>query len=263
MSNQNGSGTLSDNNTDSRQAKPQFNSIDYVVNTLRLSVSRSAAAGIYLYGSDNQYPTKITEIAKRSSSLQTVIKKQSLFIAGLGFSGATANDVKNGTALVINRNGLTAYELVQFCSEQKSNINIAIHVNYNQLGEAVEFTPIQYDFVRKKIKLRGENFDKYIITNIWHLENNYQNGYFGGAALMENFNKWIHDKKTDINFTSLECYGYNPDPAAVREQIQEAGGIEHYGGQIFYKKRTQDVYQMALYDSVIDDAQFDAESKLY
>jgi len=181
-------------------------------------------------------------------------------LQGLGFPGATANDVKNGTAIVINSKGQTAYDLLKFCAEQKSNINIAIHVNYNAIGEAVEFTPVQYDFVRRKINMANEKFDRYIITNIWHLENDYTTAGF--AAKIMQFNKWIEDKKTTINFLALECFDYNPDPLVVREQIELSGGIDNYSGQIFYMKRTEDIYQKALYDSVADKFQFLAECDL-
>jgi hypothetical protein len=130
------------------------------------------------------------------------------------------------------------------------------------LGEAVEFNMVQYDFVRRKIKQQKDKYTKYIITNIWHLENDYQNGQFGTAAKMVEYNKWVKEKETELSFVALEVFDYNPDPVVVREQIEIAGGIDKYPGQLFYKKRTKDIYQKAIYDSVADDFQFDAEAKL-
>jgi len=254
-------GTLPDTDNDERTPQIQVNSLDYLISVDRLSITRSNAQGIYLYGADNNYPRKIMQSADRSSSLVTVRNKQAQFVQGLGFPGATATDVKNDTAVIINEQGQTAYDLLKFCADQKSNINIAIHVNYNVLGEAVEFTPIQYDFVRRKILRQDEKFNRYIITNIWHLENDYMSG-FGNAAKIQALNKWIEDKKNGLNFTALECFAYNPDPLVIREQIELSGGIENYSGQLFYMKRTEDVYQKAMYDSVADDFQFLAESKL-
>ncbi len=247
-------------NGDEREPQIQVNSLDYLVSVDRLPIFRSAAQGIYLYGADNNYPRKIMQSADRSSSLVTVRNKQAQFVQGLGFPGATAMDVKNETAVVINSKGQTAYDLLQFCADQKSNINIAIHVNYNSLGEAVEFNLIQYDFVRRKIPRQKEKFIRHIITNIWHLENDYT-GYGFAAKLME-FNKWVHKKTKNLSFIALEVFDYDPDPAIVREQIELSNGIENYPGQLFYMKRTEDVYQKALYDSVADDFQFLAESKL-
>ena len=141
---------------DARLPQIQVNSLDYLVSVDRLAIYRSNARGVYLYGADNNYPRKIMQSADRSSSLVTVRNKQAQFLQGLGFPGATSFDVKNGTAIVINSKGQTAYDLLKFCVEQKSNINIAIHVNYNVLGDAVEFTPVQYDFVRRKIACENE-----------------------------------------------------------------------------------------------------------
>ena len=255
-------GTLTDDGSENDARKPQIqvNSLDYLVSVDRLAIYRSHARGVYLYGADNNYPRKIIQSADRSSTLVSVRNKQSQFLQGLGFPGATANDVKNGTAIVINSRGQTAYDLLKFCAEQKSNINIAIHVNYNAIGEAVEFTLIQYDFVRRKINMPNEKFNRYIITNIWHLENDYTTAGF--AAKIMQFNQWVEDKKTNINFLALECFDYNPDPLVVREQIEISKGIENYPGQLFYMKRTEDIYQKALYDSVADKFQFLAECDL-
>lgn len=251
----------SNESSDPRKPSMQYDSIDFVVSTQRLPIYRSGAQGVYHYGTDNNYPTKVAQIAARSSTLVSVINIQSKFIAGLGFDGATAKDVKNGTALVINRNGYTAYQLLQFCAQQKSNINIAIHVNYNQLGEAAEFTPINYEFVRQKTKTSNKDkYKRFIITNIWHLENA---GNYGYNSVIQQFNSWVTDKESNKNFSALEVFDYDPSPAVVREQIEISGGIENYSGQIFYMNRTTDIYQKSLYDSVLDDAQIEAEAKLY
>jgi hypothetical protein len=261
MSDNNLKGSFEEENTDERKPQVQVNSLDYLVSVDRLSIHRSTVRGVYLYGNDNNYPRKIIQAADRSSELVTARNKQAQFVQGLGFPGATANDVKNGTTVVINSEGETVYDLLQFCAQEKANINIAIHVNYNQLGEAVEFNMIQYDFVRRKIKTEKDKFVKYIITNVWHLEHDYMN-QFGGASKMMRLKKWIEDKDENLGFIALECFNYNPDPVVVREQIEEAGGIDNYPGQLFYRKRTKDVYQKAPYDSIADDFQFLAETKL-
>jgi len=245
---------------DERKPQIQVNSLDYLVSVDRISTYRSEAQGIYLYGADNNYPRKIMQSADRSNSLVTARNKQSQFIQGLGFQGATSIDVKNGTAIKINTKGQTLYDLLKFCAEQKANINIAIHVNYNALGEAVEFTPVQYDFVRRKIKMQNDEYIKYIITNIWHLENDYSN--FNYASKIMKLNAWMENKEKSIDFVALECFNYNPDPAIVRKQIKLSGGIENYSGQLFYMKRTEDIYQKAVYDSVADKFQFLSECDL-
>lgn len=252
-----------DKNDDERKATIQVNSLDYLVSVDRLPIlgSKSGTQGIYHYGFDNNYPRKIVQSSERSSKLVASKRTLAEFIQGLGFSGATANDVKNGTAVVINREGETAYDLLKFCADQKSDINIAIHVNYNALGEAVEFNLINYAFVRRKIKLDEDKYIKYIISDIWHLENTYNYNHGLNSVTME-FNKWMDKKEEHVNFQALECFAYNPDPIIVREQIELSRGIENYPGQLFYMKRTKDVYQKALYDSVADDFQFLAEAKL-
>jgi hypothetical protein len=250
--------------SDERPVANVYNSIDYIAHVNRLSVRRSYHGGIYHYGRDNNYPHKVIEIAKRSSTLDTARYTQAKFVAGLGFAGATSEDVKRGTDIKVNNEGLSGYDFLKHLALEKATINIAIHVNYNMLGEAVEFTPVQYEFVRKKVKEEHENFDKFIITNIWHLDD-YQNALFGNEInfATKNFLKWVQERKMGYHFSGLECYAYNPDPIAVREQIAECGGIDKYSGQLFYKKYTNDIYQLAVFDSVLDDAQLEAEIKLF
>jgi hypothetical protein len=257
-------GTLENNNINGeRKAKEIVNSIDYVYNVTRLPIRRSGVSGIFLFGADNNYPYKVLELAKRSNSLSTAIKTQAKFSKGLGFEGATANDVKNKNVVSLNKNGLTAYQLLNHFAYAKSTINVAIHINYNVLGEAVEFTPISYDFVRLKTKEQGDLFNKYIITNFWHLEDQLQQYGYTNFTDSQTFEKWINDKQLNYNTISLCVYEYNPDPYIVREQIAMSGGIDKYSGQLFYAKNTTDIYQKALFDEVLDDAQFEAEAKLW
>jgi len=250
------------NNSDFREQKPAFNSIDFVAHVNRLSVSESKWKGIYLYGFDNNYPNKIIEIAKRSNSLMTAINTQAKFIQGQGFPGATPLDAISGNSIKLNRNNLTAYDLLKYCAISKSFINIAIHVNYNKLGEAVEFTPIKYEFVRKKLPIDKDLFTKYIITNIWNIENKL-NVYGFNSFLIQDFYDWVNKSNKQDVIQALEVFEYNPDPIVVREQIKMSGGIENYPGQIFYRNDSFDIYQLAIFDSVIDDAQIESESKLY
>lgn len=252
-----------ENNTeamDAREPQIQYNTLDYVVSVDRIATIGSSVRGIYLYGWDNNYPRKVIETSKRCTDLEAAKGIQSRFVAGNGFPGATAMDVKTDKAVVINSNGLTLYDLLQHCAREKSDINIAIHVNYNALGQKVEFTPIPYDFVRTKIPVKGEKYKRHIISNVFHLENDKQNQWFNPK--FESLSQWIEKKTTEVDFSVLECFDFNDDPLVVREQIEMCGGIENYSGQLFYAKRTIDIYQRAIYDSVIDKAQFLAESDI-
>ena len=249
------------NNANNGEREPvmNFNSLDYTVVVDRLPIIRSTTLGIFHYGLDNNYPRKIIQLSERSSSLVTAKQKQAQFIQGLGFSGANAKDVVNGKAVVINQSGETLYDLLKFCATEKTNINIAIHVNYNQLGEAVEFNMIQYDFVRRKVPIKEEKYDRYVIADIWHLEGQYINQYY---SRIQEFNNWVEDKRNGLSFTALECFAYNPDPVVVREQIELSGGIENYSGQLFYMNKSRDIYQKAIFDSIADKFQFLAEADL-
>lgn len=250
-----------ENSNDAREPYVPVNSINFTYCVDRMPTQRSNAQGIYLYGADNNYPYKVKQLGLRSNSLVTAQNTASRFLQGLGFPGATPEDVVNGTAVQINRNGATAFDLLRFCAREKVSINMAVHVNYNALGEAVEFTPIPYEFPRLKTRRKEDIFDQFIISNIWHTEFVYSHLGWGGPVIM-NFNEWVNNKKIGINFQALELFAYNPDPVVVREQITISGGIENYPGQLFYVKDTEEVYPLAIFDSVLDDAQIEAEAKL-
>lgn len=214
--------------SDHRDPYYPVNSLDYTVYVERLNVNQSIAKGIYLYGTDNLYPQKVKAIAQRSNSLETALETLSQFTFGQGVEGVEDFQV--------NENGLTFYELLKHSIIEKSSIGFAIHCKYNRFGQIAEFTPINFEFVRKKVKTETDKYPTYILSNNWE-NSNFLN-----------------------EFKSVEVYAFDPENA--KTQIDEVG-FENYTGQLFYWHRSNDIYGLAKYDSVLDDAQLEAESKLY
>ena len=163
MSSNNLKGSLPSPGENSDNIHIATNSLERTLVVSRLPVWRSAAVGIYECGYDNNYYHTALELGKRSSTYVTVSKKQSEFIHGLGFVGATSLDVMTGKAVPLNEKGLTAFDLSLYMSRSISEINVAIHVDYNILGEAIGFTPIPYEFVRKKVLTIDDVFNKFIV----------------------------------------------------------------------------------------------------
>lgn len=216
------------NNTDARQLYIPFNSLDFTAYVKRLPVNKSLTKDIYLYGNDNLYPQKIKEIAARSNSLQTALETFSSFTYGQGFEG-----LKD---LIVNEDGLTGPQFFKIICNEKAAIGFAVHCSFNRFGEITEFTPVNFEFVRRKLKTKDDKWKKYLISNNW------ENTHFINRA------------------DQLEVFAFSPEKAI--EQINEVG-FENYPGQLFYWHYSNDIYGLATYDSVQDDAQFESDAKLY
>lgn len=224
---------LSDN------AKGKFNEEEsgdkkYTINTIQRTVFierlpnplniKSLARDYLPYDFDNLYPNKIKAIAERSGSTKTAIGTLSSFISGDGF-GETENKVE------VNSDGQTLWDILRFMTSTRAMFDgISLHFNFNLLGEITEINEINFESLRYSSDMK---------------------------SVLQNQDWRVYQRR--------KCEQYPVfDPEKVLEQIQEVGGIENYKGQVLYwTPRKQDVYCLCRFDSVLDDAQFEAESKIY
>lgn len=222
---------MSSQQYDSREQFNMINSVDFVAFSERLPIYKSGFRDIYTYGIDNIYPNKIKEIAKRSNSLQTALTTKARFLRGAGF---------NGDKTIVNEDGQTLFDVLRNIVDDKCLIGFAIHCTYNVFGHITELTPVDFTHVRKIIT--EQNAPKLYRIN----------------------NDWIRFARNQFHVTEesegFDCYEY--DPTAVIEQMKIVG-VENYTGQLFYYNPQNAIYPLATCDSVLDDAQSEAESKLY
>lgn len=157
-------------------------------------------------------------------------------------SGTTSSAIKklsefisgegfNGMDTIINREGQTLWDMLRFVSESKAMFRgFALHFNYNLLGQIIEINPVNFDFVRW-----SKTLDTFIVCPDWQ-------------------------KRSRRDYEI-----YNPFwPENVLKEIQECGDISKYNGQLLYWiPNISDYYTVCTWDSVLDDAQFEAEAKLY
>lgn len=136
-----------------------------------------------------------------------------------------------GKKTVINSAGQSLWKILRHCADSYANFNgFALHFNYNILGQITEITPINFEFVRV-----SNDLQKYIVNEDW-------------------------GRRRLGRFQEIEYNPFNPD--AVLREINEVG-IDNYKGQILYWINSNDVYTTCYWDDVLDDAQFEAEAKLY
>lgn len=222
-------------NDDSTQQEAfiTINTIDDTVFVERLPNPTYTARGknSYLsYGSDNLYPNKIKSMAARSQTTFSAIRTLSRFSAGQGFKKQGSFDPNK---LVINEENQTLFDILDHAADEKAKLGIALHFNYNQLGEIIEIQETAFESWR----------------------------YKAGEAKMIFKPDWSKNTRKDIN-DEIEVNLFNPE--SVLEEINEAGGIENYNGQVLYwHRKKKEIYPLATFDSCLDDTQFEHESGVY
>jgi hypothetical protein len=200
------------------------NSIQRTLFVERLYVPvKYPADRIIPYDVDNLYPNKIKSIAQRSGTVMSAIGTLSSFISGEGFANMNA---------IVNEDGQTLWDILRhICNSRAMFGGFALHVNYNLLGKIYQIYPVNFEFVRWSRDLKN-----YVVNPDWFRRNR-------------------RNEETVYN-------PFNPDTAL--EEMQAAGGYQNYKGQLYYWiPNKKDWYCTTHWDSVLDDAQFEAECKLY
>lgn len=214
-----------DREKDGESLKVAINSIQRTLFVERLHVPIAYPKDqVIPYDVHNLYPQIAKSIAERSGTTSIAIRIMSRHLFGAGFDGMEQ---------IVNREGKTLAHIMKFMDDQFCMFNgFALHFNYNLLGEITEINPVNFEFVR------------------W---NKYLNGFVVDDDWARRRRKSKHQKEYPI---------YNPDN--VLNEIEMAGGIENYEGQLLYWiPNISDIYTTCYWDSVLDDAQFEAEDKLY
>lgn len=205
--------------------KIAVNSIQRTLHVERLYVNIARANDIYLpFDIDNLYPQKVKSIAKRSGTTMSAWQTLSSFISGDGITGMDQ---------IINSDGQTFWDILRhICNSKSLNKGWALHFNYNLFGQIVEINPINFESVRWHRDLKH-----FVVNPDW-------------------FRRQMRRKDEKV---------YNPfDPSNVLNEMQSCGGYQNYLGQIFYWiPNKSDWYTECNFDEVLDDAQFEAEVKLY
>ena len=199
----------------------------------RVEIWDGISFGIQNYGAKNDYPQRIQTVAKASVTAKGCISTYQKFIQGGGFA-----DVTFYKALV-NSRGLVCDQLLNRIVKDIGFFGgFALHVNYNLLGQITDVSHVPFEHCRFEIES-----DEGIIRHI---------------ALHRDWTKL--KRKTVINKDTIQFIDvYNPIKEVVLAQIEAAGGIEHYKGQIYYFSLDGDmVYPEPIYDAAITDISTEA-----
>lgn len=190
---------------------------------------------IQRYDIDNLYPQRVEEIAKRSYTTQSVIKRVADFLNGDGFA-----DPELGKIIVNDASffGTSLNKLLGQISFTYATWNsIALHIGYNLNYRISSITHIPFAYCR--MGLHDQD---------------------GRVREIKYSTNWERDGRKEVSGRQVYDYHvFNPDPQVVAAEMEEAGGIENYRGQILYVTPEFYQYPLCSFDPVIDHAQAQAE----
>lgn len=195
---------------------------------------------IHTNGADNTYPTRMEIIIDSSPTAKSCAKAMAKFIIGGGFSAAIPDDFVVGETL---SGSLTLSEVLKDVAYSIAYQSaFALHFNYNLLGQITSITPIPYKNCR------------YGVSD--------SEGYSGKIVVYDN---WDYSKGRQIRKDEIDVfYVYNPKKEVILEQIESAGGIYKYNGQVLIVKMDNScIYPLSPIDVAQDDADTEYQLQLY
>lgn len=202
----------------------------------RVDVRYLQTLGIQTYGEDNLYPQTFRNILAASSTGAECLDRFADFIEGNGFRDVPFSES------VVNRKGDTADDIhALVCRDVAYYNGLALHVNYNIYGDIVELHHVPFENCR--------------------LVESDDNGYVGKIAIHPDWSgqktrggKVIKVAKENIDYIDV----FNPDKRVVAAQIEAAGGIEYYKGQVLWVSLSgKDIYPTGKGDRVVTEMSTD------
>lgn len=198
------------------QQKPIFNYLDNARDIIR-------------YDLQNDYPQRTIRILNASSTGVACRNMLVKFLVGKGFE-----DQNFGKAIV-NHKDQSASALLRLAAKDFANHNFfGIHVNYNLKYEVTSIQRIDPQYLRLGLPDSNEFSPKIAIHPNWILDN-----------------LTLIDRRLDTQPDLIDVFNSNPD--VVQAQIEEAGGINNWNGQIFVYWGDEQTYPLARYDALLMD----------
>lgn len=192
--------------------------------------------GIQAYGYDNLYPQTFKNIISSSSTGAECNERFADFIEGNGFSNVLFSEY------VVNRRGETVDDVhALVCADLAYFGGFAIHVNYNLLGEITELHHIPFENCR----LVEEDGNGYVSKIAIHPD-------WSGKKTRKG--QPIRVDRENIDYIDV----FNPDPNVVLAQMEAAGGVDYYKGQVMWVSMAgRNVYPVGKGDRVATEMSTD------
>lgn len=202
----------------------------------RIEVNYSSIHNLQTYGFDNLYPQHLQHITAASGTAELCIARYAKFIEGNGFNDTMLSEY------AVNRAGTTFDEILHDVSGDIARFSgFALHVNYNVLCEITSVNFIPFEMCRLEEDDDAGHVAHILIHPDWTGHKRHH-----GIRLAVN----------DDNISRINVF--NPDPSVVALQIEAAGGIENYKGQVIWCSMDgKDIYPTPIYDAAITEISTD------
>ena len=202
----------------------------------RITTVRTSQWKITAYDKDNKYPQNLRMICDGSGTATACIRIHSKFIRGKGF-------VQNGDKVVNNKRGYTLDDILRSVSNDYAYFRgWALHVNYNANFKVSSITHVPFEHCR-----------------LGYIDDT---GYAGKIAV---YNNWDYNLRKNIEKAKIDYIDrFNPDPEIIAYQVKQAGGWQHYKGQILWHSDDGEyTYPKGAFDPVLEDVETDGQLKTY
>lgn len=202
----------------------------------RVEIKENKTEGIINFDIDNAYPNRVIDIINASGTATLCTNMLAKFIYGGGFASEVLAAIK------LNKNKVTANKLLFKLGKSFARHNgFGIHVNYNALYKKTSFSFVPFEQMRFTTPDDKDHPDMIAVYDDWQKVRS---------------SKIMREKIDFIDF-------YDPNPETIQKQVEKAGGWPNYKGQIIYFSVDGLQYPLAPADSVLEDCQTDAQTKLF
>lgn len=200
----------------------------------RFEIRNLDALNIQAFDTGNDYPQLLIDLVKASGTAGSCIDRRAKFIGGRGFASPTAY-----TFITDPQTGETADGLHDKLVADAAKFDaVAIHINYNALGEKISYRHVPVEFCRLCLPDDSGCVSQIAVFDDW-------------TQIKTGKNKKAL-KKENIDYIDV----YNPDPGVAIRQFEEAFlEGKAYKGQILYVnlKGQTNTYTSPIYDEVLTD----------
>lgn len=185
---------------------------------------------VYTNGEDNAYPERMERYRNNSVTASMASTVMTQYLLGKGFGAI--DDKQIGLLKLKDIADDIARDIVD-------NRGVYIHVNYNANFDISEFKVLPFTQCRI-----GEKDSK----------------DYNGKILV--YSNWAENKIKKEKVSIIDVF--NPNPEVVAYQIEKAGGIENYKGQIlYYNMDNQFYYPLSRIDAVAFECDNEYQASLY
>lgn len=202
----------------------------------RIDISYVSRFKMQAYGNDNLYPQNLRAITQSSGTAELCLARYTKFIEGYGFAD------ENFSKLVANHRGETADDVLHNVAADLARFGgFAVHVNYNVFGEITTMAHVPYENCRLEEPDDAGHVAHIIVHPDWT----------GKATRM---GKVLRVSEETIDRICV----FDPRPEVVLSQMELAGGISQYKGQILWYSMTgAGTYPTPIYDAVVTEISTD------